>query len=271
MEEEFFELSVEIDKGPIIATAIHNGHELRQGLETKCNLSPEERLREEDPYTANIAREFGNHIVVNRSRFEVDLNRSPEKAVYTTPEDAWGLQVWKEPLSEKEVKESLKMYHQFYNEVEEKISTIIDAHGYAIVYDVHSYNHRRKGPDSPAANQKDNPDVDLLTANIDMDVWRPVLNKLKKSLQDYPFPGGRLDVREEIRFKGEKSYFMQWILNRFGSKVFVPSIEFKKFYMDEWTGKVYRDKLVHLQEALKHSMPLVLHEARVNQEIPELL
>lgn len=271
MEEDFFELSVEIDKGPIVVTAIHNGHEVRDSLAGRYNLSPEQRLKEEDPYTGDIAREFGNRIIVNRSRFEVDLNRSPEKAVYRKPEDAWGLQVWKEPLPEKEVEESMRLYHEFYDAVEEKLSNIIDAHGFVIVYDLHSYNHRRKGPDAPAASQKENPDVDLLTKNIDMEIWGEVLSRFKRSLQDYPYPGGRLDVREEVRFDGQNSHFMQWILKRFGGKVFVPSIEFKKFFMDEWTGKVYRDKLVHLTEAIKHSMPLVLHEARVKQKIPETL
>lgn len=271
MEEDFFELSIEIDKGPIVAAAIHNGHDVRDSLEGKFNLSSEERLREEDPYTGRMAKEFGNHIVVNRSRFEVDLNRSPEKAVYKKPEDAWGLQVWKEPLPEAEIEESMRMYHHFYQQVEEKLAAIVDAHGYVIVYDIHSYNHRRKGPDAPAANPKENPDVDLLTDGIDMRVWRPVLDKFKKTLRDYPYPGGSLDVREEVRFEGIHSHFMQWVLQRFDGKAFVPSIEFKKIFMDEWTGNFCTDKLVHLQEALKQSMPRVLHEARVNQKIPELL
>ena len=36
-----------------------------------------------------------NRIIVNRSRFEVDINRPRDKAVYITPEDAWGLHIWK--------------------------------------------------------------------------------------------------------------------------------------------------------------------------------
>lgn len=269
MEEDFFELSVEVDKGPIVVTAIHDGHQVRESLVDKYNLSPEQRMREEDPYTGDIAREFGNRIIVNRSRFEVDLNRSPEKAVYTKPEDAWGLQVWKDPLPQEEVEKSLRMYQHFYNEVEEKLSNIIDAHGFVIVYDVHSYNHRRKGPDAPAANPKENPEVNIGTLGMNKEIWAPVVERFQKTLRNYEYPGGTLDVRENVKFKG--GHFMSWIHGRFGDQACAMAIEFKKFFMDEWTGKAYRDKLVHLQEGLKQSMPLVLHEARVNQKIPELL
>ena len=267
--ENIFDLSIEIDKGPLVATAIHDGHEVREDLKDRYNLTAGERLREEDPFTGEIAREFGNHIVGLRSRFQVDLNRNEQKAVYQKPEDAWGLHVWKKAPSEELLERSLEEHRTFYDIVEEKLSSLIDAHGYVIVYDIHSYNHKREGANGPGANPKENPEVNIGTAGMNKEIWEPVVERFKRSLRNYDYPGGTLDVRENVKFRG--GYFMNWIHERFGDRACAMSIEFKKIFMDEWTGKVCHDKLNHLKNALKQSMPVVLHEARVNQRIPEIL
>lgn len=267
MTDTFFELSIEARKGPLLAAAIHHGHEVRDELSERFKLGSGERLREEDAHTGTIARAFPNYLIGLRSRFEVDLNRSEERAVYQKPGDSWGLEVWKEPLSQDLVNRSLSYYREFYKAAEEEIQQLIEAHGYAIVYDIHSYNYRREGPEAPEADPQGNPDIDLLTEGIHMPKWRPVLDKMKEVLQSYPYPDGKLDVREEVRFEGKKSHFMQWVLHRFGDKVCVPSIEFKKIFMDEWSHELYSSKLEHLTKALQLTVPAVLKEAEKNKEI----
>ena len=266
MSDRFFDIALDVSQGPILATAIHEGHQVREALREKFNLNEEERFREEDPFTGAIARTFPNHLIVNRSRFEVDLNRPVERAVYRKPEDAWGLQVWREPVSDEVAEASLQFYHNFFAEVEGHVQQIIKAHGYAIIYDIHSYNHRRDSPDK-AAPQEENPDIDILVEGIEMKVWRPVLDELKQQLQSYPYPDGPLDVREEVRFKGGGSNFMQRMLQRFGEKVLIPSIEFKKIFMDEWTGVVDEEKLGHLAEALRNTEGAVVEAAESRQKI----
>ena len=83
-----------LDFTPVVTAAIHDGHHLSEEINQLIALEDEEQLREEDPYTGIWACVSRNHIICNTSRFEFDLNRSPEKATYLTPEDAWGLQVW---------------------------------------------------------------------------------------------------------------------------------------------------------------------------------
>ena len=81
---------------PVLATAIHNGHTVRADIEALMAISAEERLREEDPFTEFVTRDVPNRIVFHRSRFEIDLNRPREGAVYLSPEQAWGLDIWKQ-------------------------------------------------------------------------------------------------------------------------------------------------------------------------------
>ena len=92
--------SYEFIKGssPIVATAIHEGHSIRGELSDLFNLTDEERLREEDPFTAEWLNFSDNNIIVHHSRFKADVNRPRDKALYIKPEDAWGLQVWKNDL-----------------------------------------------------------------------------------------------------------------------------------------------------------------------------
>ena len=75
---------------PVVATAIHNGHKVREEVGHLLALSEAERLREEDPFTGIWTDIAKTRIIANFSRFQVDLNRPREGAVYTKPEDAWG-------------------------------------------------------------------------------------------------------------------------------------------------------------------------------------
>ena len=93
MKESFH--TIETNNSPLVAVAIHNGHSVRGELVDLFALTDADMLREEDPFTGNWTSVAKNRIIVNRSRFEVDINRPRDKAVYITPEDAWGLHIWK--------------------------------------------------------------------------------------------------------------------------------------------------------------------------------
>ena len=73
---------------PLIAAAIHHGHGVREEIAERLALTEDERLREEDPFTGEWTTITQTRLVGLRSRFEVDLNRPREKAVYLAPEDA---------------------------------------------------------------------------------------------------------------------------------------------------------------------------------------
>ena len=95
------------DYVPFVCAAIHAGGNLRENLKDKIIHSDYERWYEEDPFTDSFISSMPLTIVGKDSRFEYDLNRSPEKCVYN---DAWGKQVWKKPLSKSLKKESLSKH-----------------------------------------------------------------------------------------------------------------------------------------------------------------
>src|SRR5919106_606587 len=109
---EGFRLTV--GDGPVVAVAVHDGHDVRPEVAVLLALDESQRLREEDPHTGEWTRIAPTRVIATRSRFEVDLNRPRDKAVYLRPEDAWGLQVWKEAPSAAMLARSLAEYDAFY-------------------------------------------------------------------------------------------------------------------------------------------------------------
>ena len=96
---------------PYIATAIHHGHNLRGELKEKCALTEEERYFEEDPFTGDFISSLPIILQGEDSRYEYDLNRDPSNCIY---DDAWGKNVWLEPLTIEERAVTHEKHNRYY-------------------------------------------------------------------------------------------------------------------------------------------------------------
>ena len=246
--------------GQFIATAVHNGHDLRPEVAAEVVLPEPDRLREEDPYTDEIAGYIPARVVVHRSRFEVDLNRKRETCVYRRPEEAWGLEIIRDPpLDEEIVAGSLGVYDAFYTELGQRLDQVA-ARGPFVVFDVHSYNHRRDGADATAAPDEENPEVNVGTGSLDRQRFGPVVDTFMNALEVAGTATGPLDVRENVRFRGRQ--LAAWTHARYPHCGIVLSLEFKKTFMDEWTGDLDRARLDELARALAATVPSVAQSLR---------
>lgn len=245
--------------GQLVATSIHGGHGLREDTAAAMRLDEDTRLREEDPFTDRIGSGAAAQVVVHHSRFEVDLNRPREEAVYRRPEDAWGLDIWTDgELDATATENSLAQYDRFYAELGERLDELAER-GPFVVYDVHSYNHRRDGEDDPGADVADNPEVNLGTGTVD-EHWRPVVEAFTHSLEAQEVAGHRLDVRENVKFEGRA---LAWFVHeRYPDTGVCLALEFKKTFMDEWTGVPDEAHLDALREALAATHAPVLAALR---------
>ena len=237
---------------PIVATAIHDGHELRDEVSSAIALEDADRLREEDPFTGIWTSVVTTQLVAHRSRFEVDLNGPREKPVYRTPEDPWGLQVWRGELPDDVADRSLEEYDAFYAEARRIFSELERRYGKFVVLDLHTYNHRRRGPDAPPDDPRLNPEVNVGTGSLDRAQWGPLVDRFMSDLRGHEFLGRHLDVRENVRFQG--GHLARWVHENYPRSGCCLAIEFKKFFMDEWTGRISSEEYEAIPQALQDTL-----------------
>ncbi len=250
--------SITAGDGPLVATAIHAGHEVPRAAARVLQVSEETRLREEDPFTDLWLSIAPSRVAVQLSRFMVDLNRPRDRAVYIEPADAWNLTVWRELPSQKLFDLSLTLYDLFYEQVAMLLDELLMAHERIVVLDLHSYCHRRGGPDAPPDDPAANPEINVGTGSVDRALWGGEVDRFVAALREARGGAGALDVRENVKFRG--GHFPTWINQSFGPRVCALAVEVKKTFMDEWTGKLDDERHAAIGEALGRAAARLLEE-----------
>jgi len=242
--------------GPIVACAVHAGSEVRRDVLALMALRRRQRFVEEDPYTDQLAEPAATKVVVHRSRFEVDMNRSRDRAVYRSPGDAWGLTVWRAPLPGPVRERSLRLHDRFYADLAGVLRRAGAGGRSFVVLDLHSYNHRRGGPAAPPADPAGNPEINIGTGSLDRDRWGSLVDRFAADLRSVDVAGRPLDVRENVRFRG--GHLSRWVHATFPGQGCCLAVEVKKFFMDEHSGVIDEPVWVGVQAALAATVPGLL-------------
>ncbi|MEX2596138.1 MAG: flavohemoglobin expression-modulating QEGLA motif protein [Salibacteraceae bacterium] len=225
---------------PYVCTAIHAGSKLRKELQDTCMLSEEERYYEEDPHTEKFIQSLPLTLVGNDSRYEYDLNRDEENAIYDI---AWGKQVWKRPLTDEERHRSILKHRNFYTVVHALLNKLEKEFGAAVVYDIHSYNYKRH-PISYLFN--------IGIENIDVKKYNPQLSYWKKQLMSIRVKKLKTDVSVNHIFYG-RGYLLKYVKDHFDHTL-VLATEVKKVFMDEHSGEAYPLVIQSIAKGLKNAI-----------------
>ena len=223
---------IRVAPGPVVVTAIHAGHDVSPAAAACMAVSEQERFREEDPLTDFWLGVGDSTVRVNRSRFEVDLNRPRSRALSQDPADTWGIRVWREPPPDHVVEASLGLHQAFYETIGTLMDQLIARWGMVLVLDVHSYNHRRDGP-ARTADAAHNPDIDLGVTTLDRARFGSLLERFSERLASCQVGGRSVDVQENVKYEGG-GHFPEWLHARYPATACVISLEYKKVFMDEW-------------------------------------
>ena len=248
--------TIETGESPVVGTAIHSGGRVRDECGLRMALDEAGRRREEDPFTEEFIADFPTRIVVHQSRFEVDLNRARDAAVYLQPEQCWGLELWAETPPDEVVARSLAFHDAYYAALRDVLAGVQKRHGRFALIDVHSYNHRRDGADAGATPQDRAPDITIGTFSMDRRRWAYVVDPFIEALSGHSFRGQPIDVRENVSFqgKGEQTRFVHAEFPETGCAI---AVEFKKIFMDEWTGEPDREAIRELRAILGATVPVL--------------
>jgi hypothetical protein len=244
-----YSFTIKVEKYvPYICGAVHDGHQFRKSLWTNCLHTEHERWYEEDPCTKAMVSPHPIVIAGRDSRFEYDLNRDPENAIY---EDAWGKKLWKKTLPKKERKQSLEKHGAFYTVVDALVKRIEQKYGKAIVFDMHSYNWKRWDRQVPTWN--------LGTSNIDNGRFGKIVESWSQKLGRMELPNG-IPSTSKINdtFQGN-GHFLKYITENFKNTL-VLATEIAKVYCDEETGTIYPEVVASIKNHLNKLIPLQAEE-----------
>jgi len=205
---------------PAIFTAIHDGHQVDPSIAGKMLVSPEERRFEEDPFTGDIIDTCSISLRLNHSRYYYDVNRRPELCIY---EEAWGKQVWKEPLSGEEQHRIRAHHRSYYRVLDVLLSSLEKLFRHCIVYDLHSYNYARLYGNPPLFN--------IGTHYINRQRYDSVLLHLAEQLNYIELKDYETRAAFDEVFNG-MGYQAQFIHTEHPTSVCVP-LEVKKIFMNE--------------------------------------
>ncbi|AXG71186.1 N-formylglutamate amidohydrolase [Kordia sp. SMS9] len=239
-----YSFTIKIDKYvPYACGAVHDGHQFRRELWENCMHTEYDRWFEEDPATKEMVQTHPIVIAGMDSRFEYDLNRAPESAIY---EDAWGKQLWHAPLADDMKQKSLAKHHNFYKVVHALMSKLEEKFGVCVVYDMHSYNWKRWEREVPTFN--------LGTSNVDNERFGGIIEDWRALLSKIELPNG-IAATSKINdtFQGN-GYFLKYITQHF-SNTLVLATEVKKIYCDEIDQIMFPEVVSAVEKALKTLIP----------------
>ena len=241
-EDYSFTIKIE-DYVPYVCGAIHDGHQFRKELWDNCLHTEYDRWYEEDPETKNMISSHPIVIAGCDSRFEYDLNRPPEEAVFET---AWGKQLWKTPLPEAQKQASLAKHKAFYDVVHALIEAIESKYGVAIVYDMHSFNWKRWDREVPTWN--------LGTSNVDNERFGDDIETWRQSLSEMNLPNNiKSTALINDTFFGN-GYFLKFITNSFKNTL-VLATEIAKVYCDEYEQVNFPEVVSSVEAQLRERLP----------------
>ena len=246
---------IEPGEGPVVAVAQHAGHDVSPDVLSYMAVDEATRLREEDPFTDGWLFLGDHRAQALQSRFEVDFNRPRELAIYAGPAQAWGIDVWREPLPDPLRQRTLQRFDAWHAEVDRLLDAVVTRHDRVLLLDLHSYCHRRGGPDAPHDDPALNPEINLCTATLDGGRWGSLLDRFEAELQRFDLDGWRLDVRRDVKFTG--GTFVQRVNRERGDRVCALQVEVRKSYMDEWTGVLEPERHAAYGRALAAALAAV--------------
>ena len=227
---------------PYVCGAVHDGHQFRKELWDNCLHTEYERWFEEDPSTKAMIHSLPIVIAGCDSRFEYDLNRAPENAVF---DDAWGKKLWKKPLPNSQKEKSLQKHANFYKVVHALINKLESKFETIVVYDIHSYNWRRWDREVPVIN--------LGTTNIDNERFGEFVEHWRNTLSELKLPHvAETTSKINDTFFGN-GYFLKYITKNFKNTL-VLATEFKKIYCDELNQIIFPEVVAAIEEQLQHKI-----------------
>ena len=219
--------------------SMHSGHQVRKEIHEILAVSEEDRYREEDPFMDRFISGFPIRIFGRDSRFEYDLNHNPYRALYDYDKLKWGLKVWKREVTQEEQALSIKKHREFHKLLEMVCRYLLSQYSHALLFDLHAYCYQRET--RQAWYEDEGPEINIGTGAVNREIFEPAITCFKRNLRRTKISDRPLRIAEnEIFFGG---YLSRHLSRIYHERLLVLALEYKKIFMEEWTGTLYKDVL----------------------------
>lgn len=219
--------------------AMHAGDRLRPDIQDALAVSPQDKYREEDPFTDLFIRDFPIQIICRDSRFEYDVNREYQRGIYDEHKKTWGLKVWKHDLTAEQRAQSLAKHQEFHDLLDIITSFMLQHNQRAVLFDMHSYCYQRET--RQAWYEDDKPEVNVGTKAVNRELFGEMIHNFMQDLATIRVDSKPVRVLENDIFFG--GHLSRRLSAKHYERVLVLALEFKKTFMDEWSGQVYPEIL----------------------------
>ena len=243
-----------------IGVVMHAGSRMDPVFRENLLISEQDQFREEDPYMQSFITEFPFQVIARDSRYEYDLNRDPDDAVYPFDRPKYGMRVWKREFSKNELRAGELKHLEFYELMDILIRYMLERNPTAIIFDMHSYCYQREKKQDWYQDPK--PGINLGTKAVNREKFGERIDMFMEDL------GGQIIENNEVR-AAENEVFMGGYLSRrisreYYDRVLVLALEYKKIFMDEWSGELFPDILKLLISHFNHASLRLVKESRGN-------
>lgn len=230
--------------------SMHSGHRVRDEILDMLSISEADRFREEDPFMDRFISGFPIRITGRDSRFEYDLNRNPYQAIYDFDKPTWGLQVWKQEVTEEQRRQSIRKHREFHALLEMVCRFLLTQNRHALLLDLHSYCYKRET--RRVWYEDERPEINIGTGAVNQEIFGPAIACFKQGLHRTIIHGHKLRISENEIFLG--GYLSRHLSRIYHEQMLVLALEYKKIFMDEWTGEIYPDVLEELIRDFRKSV-----------------
>jgi len=221
---------------------MHAGSRIRSGIKESLAVIRMDRFREEDPYLDAFIRDMPIQIIARDSRFEYDLNREPYSSIYPFDALKWGLKVWCRDLSPEEHEGSLLKHQEFHDLVDLATIYMLRNNRFAVIFDMHSYCYQREK--KQAWYRDPRPEINLGSKSVNKELFKKAIVSFLENLSGLRIGDHSVRAAENEIFQG--GYLSRRLSKVWHNQVLVLALEYKKIFMDEWTGEVHKEILDQL-------------------------
>jgi len=221
---------------------MHTGSRIRPELMDAMLVKRENRFREEDPYADVFIREMPIRIIARDSRFEYDLNRENETCIYPYGDLKYGMDIWKRPLTADEKGPAILKHQEFHDLIDLLIHMLMKKNRHALIFDMHTYCYQRDG--KRIWHEDPNPEINIGSKAVNREIFGKAINTFMESLSGQTIDGHPVRIVENEVFMG--GYLSRKLSKTWFKNVLVLAVEYKKIFMNEWTGEVFPEILKEL-------------------------